>query len=104
MQKSGQPYPWIVRSTAMVNHYYIYAVDRNFGPFFLKFCSYFPFNAKLCLNGHQYVKRQLAQEGIAFEALDNAAPPVAVDRRRSPSLAGRALNLTIVEHARDRLW
>jgi hypothetical protein len=37
---TGRPYPWIVRSTAMVNHYYIYAVDRDFGPFFLKFwCS-----------------------------------------------------------------
>ena len=69
--KTGQPYPWIVRSTAMVNHYYIYAVDRDFGPFFLKFCSYFPFNAKLCLNGHEYAKRQLGREGIAFEALDN---------------------------------
>ena len=68
---TGRPYPWIVRSTAMVNHYYIYAVDRDFGPFFLKFCTYFPFNAKLCLNGHEYAKRQLAREGIAFEALDN---------------------------------
>src|SRR5712671_6981275 len=68
---TGRPYPWIVRSTAMVNHYSVYAVDRDFGPFFLKFCSYFPFNAKLCLNGHEYAKRQLAQEGIAFEALDN---------------------------------
>jgi hypothetical protein len=46
-------------------------MDRNFGPFFLKFCTYFPFNAKLCLNGHEYAKRQLAQKGIAFEALDN---------------------------------
>jgi hypothetical protein len=55
----------------MVNHYYIYAVDRDFGPFFLKFCTYFPFNAKLCLNGHEYAKRQLARRGIAFEALDN---------------------------------
>ena len=43
---TGLPYPWIVRSTAMVNHYYIYALDRDFGPFFLKFCTYFPFNAK----------------------------------------------------------
>jgi hypothetical protein len=68
---TGLPYPWIVRSSAMVNHYYVYAVDRDFGPFFLKFCSYFPFNAKLCLNGHEYAKRQLAKEGIAFEALDN---------------------------------
>jgi hypothetical protein len=23
----------------MVNHYYVYAMDRNFGPFFLKFCT-----------------------------------------------------------------
>ena len=68
---TGRPYPWIVKSTAMVNHYYVYAVDRNFGPFFLKFCTYFPFNTKLCLNGHEYAKRQLAQKGIAFEALDN---------------------------------
>jgi hypothetical protein len=68
---TGLPYPWIVRSSAMVNHYYVYAVDRDFGPFFLKFCSYFPFNAKLCLNGHEYAKRQLAKEGIKFEALDN---------------------------------
>jgi hypothetical protein len=69
--KTGQTYPWIVKSTAMVNHYYVYAVDRDFGPFFLKFCTYFPFNAKLCLNGHEYAKRQLAQKGIRFEALDN---------------------------------
>jgi hypothetical protein len=68
---TGLPYPWIVRSTAMVNHYYIYAVDRDFGPFFLKFCTYFPFNAKLCLNGHEYAKCQLTRRGIAFEALDN---------------------------------
>jgi hypothetical protein len=68
---TGRPYPWIVRRSAMVNTYYIYAVDRDFGPFFLKFCSYFPFNAKLCINGHEYAKRQLARAGIAFEALDN---------------------------------
>ncbi len=68
---TGQAYPWLVRSTAMVNHFYFYGVDRDFGPFFLKFGTYFPYNAKLCLNGHEYVKRQLAQRGIAFEALDN---------------------------------
>lgn len=68
---TGQSYPWIVRSTAMVNQYYIYAVDRDFGPFFLKFCSYFPYNGRLCINGHEYAKRQLAQGGIGYEALDN---------------------------------
>src|SRR5215467_12609368 len=68
---TGPTYPWIVRSTAMVNHFYFYGLDEDFGPFFLKFCTYFPDNAKLCINGHEYVKRQLAKEGIAFEALDN---------------------------------
>src|SRR5215831_14333040 len=68
---TGQAYPWIVRSTAMVNHFSFYGLDADFGPFFLKFCTYFPYNAKLCINGHEYVKRQLAREGIAFEALDN---------------------------------
>ena len=46
-------------------------MDRDFGPFFLKFSTYFPYNAKLCLNGHEYAKRQLARKGIGFEALDN---------------------------------
>jgi hypothetical protein len=68
----------------MVNHYYFYAVDRDFGPFFLKFCSYFPYNAKLCLNGHEYLKRQLTQRRIAYEALDNGigscAAPAVVQR------------------------
>jgi hypothetical protein len=67
----GVAYPWIVRSTGMVNHFYVYAVDADFGPFFIKFCSYFPYNAKLCLGGHEWAKRQAAQAGIGFTALDN---------------------------------
>ena len=69
--KTGMTYPWLTRSTAMVNHFYIYAVDRDFGPFFLKFCTYFPYTAKLCLNGHEWLKRQLKHRGIGFEPLDN---------------------------------
>jgi hypothetical protein len=68
---TGATYPWIVRSTAMVNQYYFYCIDRDFGPFFLKFSSYFPYNGRLCINGHEYAKQQLRAEGIAFEALDN---------------------------------
>jgi hypothetical protein len=67
---TGHTYPWIVRSSAMVNHFYCYCRDREFGPFFLKFCSYFPYNAKLCLNGHEYAECQLHKEGIGFKALD----------------------------------
>ena len=67
----GRPYPWIIRSTAMPNHYYVYILDRDFGPLFIKFCTYFPYAAKLCLNGHEWLKRQLTQRGIPYEPLDN---------------------------------
>jgi len=67
----GGSYPWIVKTTAMVNQWYFYCLDADFGPFFLKFSSYFPYNARLCLNGHEYAKRQAAKAGIGFTALDN---------------------------------
>jgi len=67
----GETYPWIVESTAMVNQYYFYGFDEDFGPFFMKCSSYFPYGAKLCFNGHEYLKRQLAKEGIAYEELAN---------------------------------
>ena len=69
--KTKRTYPWIVKSTALVNHYYFYCIDEDFGPFFLKLCSYFPYNAKLCFNGHEYLKRQLLQKGTAYQALEN---------------------------------
>jgi hypothetical protein len=69
--RDGRPYPWLVRSTAMVNHYYFYVVDADFGPLFIKFCGYFPYTGRVCLNGHEYAKRQAAKAGIAFTALDN---------------------------------
>ncbi|MBI3264623.1 MAG: hypothetical protein HYZ58_15975 [Acidobacteria bacterium] len=64
-------YPWIIRSTAMVHHDYVYLVDKDFGPLFVKFCSYLPYPAKLCLNGHEWLKRQLTRREVPFEPLDN---------------------------------
>ena len=54
-----------------MNFYYFYCLDEDFGPFFLKFCSYFPYTAKLCINGHEYLKCQLERRSIDYEALDN---------------------------------
>ena len=79
--RTHKSYAWIVKSTALVNHYYFYCLDRNFGPFFLKFCSYFPYNAKLCLNGHEYAKRQMENKGIEFKALDNGVLSCADPKR-----------------------
>jgi hypothetical protein len=68
---TGVAYPWIVTATAMVNQFYVYAVDADFGPFFIKFSSYFPYTGRLCINGHEYAKRQAARAGIGHTALDN---------------------------------
>jgi len=57
--------------TVYVNHYYFYIDDAEFGPLFVKVCSYAPWSIKLCLNGHEWAKRQLDKRGIRYEALDN---------------------------------
>jgi hypothetical protein len=57
--------------TIYVNHYYFYIDDADFGPLFIKVCSYAPWGIKLCLNGHEWAKRQLDKRGIGYEALDN---------------------------------
>src|SRR5450759_412425 len=68
---TGGSYAWLVRATAFINFFYFYCVDADFGPFFIKFSTYFPFTAKICINGNEWAKRQAAKAGIGFEALDN---------------------------------
>ncbi len=100
---TGQAYPWLVRSTAMVNHFYFYAVDRDFGPFFLKFGTYFPYTAKLYLNGHEYVKRQLTQRGIAYAALDNGIRSCTLRPGLATIMPDEAPNDSRLRHAFGRL-
>ena len=68
---TGGSYAWLVRSSAFINFFYFYCVDADFGPFFLKFSTYFPYTAKLCINGNEWAKRQAAKAGIGFAPLDN---------------------------------
>ena len=57
--------------TVYVNHSSFSIDDADFGPLLLKVCRYAPWGIKLCLNGQEWAKRQLDQQGIASEALDN---------------------------------
>jgi hypothetical protein len=59
------------RQPVVVNHYYFYLHDAQWGPAFVKIGSYLPYPVKLCLNGHEWAKQQLRHAGIAFESLDN---------------------------------
>jgi hypothetical protein len=59
------------RRAVYVNHYYIYLIDPGWGPAFIKVCGYAPYAIKLCLNGHEWVKRQAQRRRLCFTALDN---------------------------------
>jgi hypothetical protein len=69
---TGATYPWLVPSSGVVNQYYFYCVDEDFGPVCVKFSSYFPYTGRLIINGNEYAKRQAARAGIGFTPLDNA--------------------------------
>jgi len=59
------------RQDVFVKQYYFYLDDEDFGPMFIKIGTYFPFPVRVCINGHEWAKRQLEKRGIDFEALDN---------------------------------
>jgi hypothetical protein len=54
-----------------VTVYYFYILDTDFGPGFIKLCSYFPYPAKVWLNGHEWAKRQAATAGLVVTELAN---------------------------------
>ncbi len=49
--------------------YYLW--DEDFGPAFIKVCAYFPYPAKIWVNGHEWAKRQAVKVGIGFTELSN---------------------------------
>ena len=54
-----------------VTAYYFYIWDPEFGPSFIKLCSFFPYPAKVWLNGHEWAKRQASAQGLCFTELAN---------------------------------
>jgi hypothetical protein len=45
--------------------------DAEFGPAFIKVCAWFPYPAKIWVNGHEWAKRQAARAGLSFTELSN---------------------------------
>ncbi len=54
-----------------VGVYYFYVLDPDFGPGFIKICTYFPYPAKVWVNGHEWAKRQAAHDSLGFTPLAN---------------------------------
>lgn len=58
-------------------HYYFYLRHPRFGRMHVRLQSWFPFNVHVCLNGREWLARQLDAEGIGYRRRDNTF--VAVD-------------------------
>jgi hypothetical protein len=54
-----------------VTVFYFYLWDADFGPAFIKVCTYCPWPIKVWVNGHEWVKRQATQAGLGFTELSN---------------------------------
>ena len=82
--RSSHPHIAWRRHSSVPDHWYFYFADPEWGPAFLKICSYAPYPLWCCANGHEWAKCQLAKAGIGFEALDNGLRSV-----EDPAMAHR---------------
>jgi hypothetical protein len=54
-----------------VTVYYFYLWDANFGPAFIKICTYCPWPMKIWVNGHEWAKQQARKISLQFTELSN---------------------------------
>src|SRR5712691_1452215 len=69
--KAAAPQYTFAKAGRRVTCYYLYLWDEDFGPAFIKACAYFPYPAKVWVNGHEWAKRQAVKAGIGFTELSN---------------------------------
>src|SRR5215472_10653842 len=69
--RTAAPQYTFAKADRRVTCYYFYLWDEGFGPAFIKVCAYFPYPAKIWVNGHEWAKRQATRAGIGYQELSN---------------------------------
>src|SRR3984893_10178136 len=83
------------RQAKVPDHWYFYGYDDQWGPVLVKLAPFAPYPLWIVGKGHQWLKRQLAAAGVAFEALDNGLRSAA-----DPALAHRLAKRLSAGHLR----
>ena len=65
----GAPHFGWARAQRRVTCFYFYLWDQDFGPAFIKVCSYFPYPIKVWCNGHHWAQQQAGKAGLGFTTL-----------------------------------
>lgn len=58
-------------------HLYFYLVHAQLGRINLRLQTWFPFLTQICVNGREWLSRQLTEAGIGFTRADNCLPAIA---------------------------
>ena len=83
-------------------HYYFYFIDAAFGLVYLRVPTWAPFRLQFYCNGHNWLARKLAAEGVGFTMADNAFTRIDDWRRAqqlADSLSPDALHRTLDRYA-----
>ena len=74
------PHFGFAKADRRVSVFYFYLWDQEFGPGFIKVCTYFPYPMKIWVNGHEWAKRQAAKPGSGSPRCPTASPPATTRR------------------------
>src|ERR1700677_4436593 len=90
--RTAAPQYTFAKAGRRVTCYYFYLWDEDSGAAFIKVCAYFPYPAKIWVNGHEWAKRQALKAGIGFTSLSTGSPPARarLPCRRSATGCSRA--------------
>lgn len=69
-------------------HLYFYYLDRDFGLMHVRLQTWFPFSIQVCLNGREWLARQMDRAGIGYEQRDNCFTRLD-DPQRAQTIANR---------------
>jgi hypothetical protein len=73
-------------------HFYFYFLDRDFGLMHIRLQSWLPLSIQVCVNGREWLARQMQREGIAYEQKDNCFTQIS-DLARAQALMDRLVTL-----------
>jgi len=85
-------------------HLYFYFIDHEFGFMHVRLQSWFPFPIQVCINGREWLARDLDKAGISYQRRDNCFIEIA-DINKAQELADAAIKrnwLKLLDRFSDR--
>jgi len=61
----------LVAETRQCQHLYFYFLDAEFGLLHVRLQTWLPLTIQVCINGREYMARQVLRAGISFRQADN---------------------------------